>query len=338
MGSVKDLKLINSPTETTEGKGYFTFSDRYSVFDWGEMPDLITNKGAALALIGAFFFEELEKQGVKTHYLGLVEDGKEKKLAELKAPSNIMAVKLLRVIKPTLNNNEYQYDAYKNIKSNFLIPLEVIYRNSLPAGSSVFKRLKSGQTTISDLGLDKLPEPGQKFNPPLLDVSTKLEEIDRYINWTEALAISGLSQAQLDSVKNLVLKINSFITNTVSRFDLINEDGKFEFGVNSQGEIILVDVLGTPDECRFTFQDTPVSKEIARIYYRKSDWFKEISQAKSSDPINWRKSCPAPEPLPTELHKLISFVYQSFCNELTGRQWFNSPDLKSILSDIKNYL
>ena len=39
------------------------------VFDWGEMPDHIKGKGAALAPCGAYrFFEQLEKKGLNTHY------------------------------------------------------------------------------------------------------------------------------------------------------------------------------------------------------------------------------------------------------------------------------
>ncbi|HLD77425.1 MAG TPA: phosphoribosylaminoimidazolesuccinocarboxamide synthase, partial [archaeon] len=38
MGSVKDLAVVRPTTETTMGIGRFHFSDRYSVFDWGEMP------------------------------------------------------------------------------------------------------------------------------------------------------------------------------------------------------------------------------------------------------------------------------------------------------------
>ena len=53
MGSVKDLTVINAPSETQAGLGRFAFSDRYSVFDWGEMPDHIDGKGAALCVIGA---------------------------------------------------------------------------------------------------------------------------------------------------------------------------------------------------------------------------------------------------------------------------------------------
>ncbi len=87
MGSVKDLQVIQKPTEAAMGTGRFLFSDRYSVFDWGEMPDRIGGKGAALCIMGAYCFEQLEKQGVKTHYRGLVNrDGKAVKVADSKNP------------------------------------------------------------------------------------------------------------------------------------------------------------------------------------------------------------------------------------------------------------
>ena len=60
MGSVKDLKIISPVVTDKMGIGRFHYSDRYSVFDWGEMPDLITGKGKALCMIGAYFFEKLE--------------------------------------------------------------------------------------------------------------------------------------------------------------------------------------------------------------------------------------------------------------------------------------
>lgn len=97
MGSVKDLEVVKKPTETKMGVGRFVFSDRYSVFDWGEMPDLIEGKGEALCMMGAYCFERLEEKGIQTHCRGLVnEDGKVVRFDDLKAPSNVMEVNLVR--------------------------------------------------------------------------------------------------------------------------------------------------------------------------------------------------------------------------------------------------
>jgi len=98
MGSVKDLEVIKKPTRDIMGIGRFHFSDRYSVFDWGEMPDHIDGKGEALCIMGAYCFEQLERKGVKTHYRGLVDaNGKVVKFKELKQPSSIMEVCLVNV-------------------------------------------------------------------------------------------------------------------------------------------------------------------------------------------------------------------------------------------------
>jgi len=339
MGSVKDLEIIKSPTEKESGIGRFVFSDRYSVFDWGEMPDHIANKGAAICIVTAYYFEKLEESGIKTHYLGLVENGKAKRLNELNRPSNTMEVKLLRVIKPELYGDKYDYSVYKKEKTNFLIPLEVIYRNALPGGSSVFKRLKEGTLKLEDIGFDKMPEPGQILEKPIYDVSTKLEITDRYLSWDEAKNICGLSEQELEEMKKIVVYINELITKETKRLGLFNEDGKIELGFDEDRNFVLVDALGTLDECRFTYEGIPVSKEIARIYYRKTEWFQEVESAKKQDRVNWKQIVKsAPPKLPKELYDSISLIYQSYANELTKKKWFDAPEISKILNRIKELI
>ena len=340
MGSVKDLEILDKATNKKLGTGRFIYSNRYSVFDWGEMPDEIPDKGASIAILGAYFFEQLEKMNIPTHYLGLVENGNAKKLAEIKSPVNTMEIKLLRVIKPELNGTNYDYTKYKNETGGYLIPLEVIYRNSLPPGSSVFKRLKNGEITPQDIGLNAMPEPNQELEKPIFDVSTKLEITDRYMNWNEAQHISGLSDIEINSLKELTAEINNLITNEFSHIGLVNEDGKIEVGLDLNRNFMLVDVFGTLDECRFTYDGLPVSKEIARVYYRDTEWFKAVEEAKKKDRQNWKEICALkPERLTPKLKQLISQIYTGVTNEITQHEWFkNIPPVKSILKEIKTEL
>jgi len=98
VGSVKEIEIIKRAEENKMGIGRFHFSDRYSVFDWGQMPDLIEGKGASLCIVGAYFFEKLSEKGIKTHYRGLIdEDGNLKKLNEIEKPVSIMEISLVRV-------------------------------------------------------------------------------------------------------------------------------------------------------------------------------------------------------------------------------------------------
>jgi len=328
MGSVKDLVIFEKPRGTREGRAQFLFSDRYSVFDWGEMPDHIEGKGKSLAIISAYFFEKLERMGVRTHYLGLVEDGKLKRLSELGGPTDRMEIKLLRVLAPEIKEDVYDYSAYRREHANFLIPLEVIYRNFLPENSSVFKRLK------------KVSLPGHILEHPLLDVSTKLEASDRYINWEEARKLVGLSKKEVEEIKRITLLIDELISGEVKKKGLINEDGKVEFGFDEVGNLMVVDALGTLDECRFTFRGIQMSKEILRMFYRDTVWYHEVEKAREKDKIRWKKLVRiSPPPLPERLKHLTSMLYRAFTNELTGRLWFeNVLSLEEVLQEIQKDL
>lgn len=339
MGSVKDLVTSREPGDKELGIGRFIFSDRYSVFDWGEMPDHIAEKGKAICITTAHFFEKLEKSGIKTHYLGVVEDEKTRRIDELKKPENTMEFKLLRVIKPKIQGNTYDYSVYQKENVNFLIPLEIIYRNSLPEGSSVFRRLKEGDLKLEEIGLKEMPKPGQVLDKPILDVSTKLEASDRYISWKEARRICSLSEDEMDEMKRITLLINDLITQETSGFGLFNEDGKVEFGFDEERNLILVDALGTLDECRFTYAGLPVSKEIARIFYRGTTWYEDVENAKKRDKVEWKRLVKtSPSPLPKELANSISLIYKAYTNELTKRKWFDVPSLNEALNTIKGFL
>ncbi len=337
MGSVKDIVIIESPGKNRPGRARFVFSDRYSVFDWGEMPDHIHGKGAAICLTAAFFFERLEEEGIKTHYRGLVEGDEVKQLSELKSPQSCMEIELLRVLKPGTRENTYDYSIYTEERCNFLIPLEIIYRNSLPEGSSVFKRLNEGVLSLEDLGLSEKPYPGQVLERPLLDVSTKLEASDRYLSWHEAMRIAGLTEGEVEEVKRITLLINEIITREAGRAGLVNEDGKVEFGFDERRDLMVVDAVGTLDECRFTYEGMPVSKEIVRMFYRNTTWYREVEEAKKESKVGWKGLVKdEPPALPHALKNYISLLYKAYCNEVTRRGWFEeAPSVREILEELK---
>ncbi|MGQ9623902.1 MAG: phosphoribosylaminoimidazolesuccinocarboxamide synthase [Candidatus Bathycorpusculaceae bacterium] len=348
MGSVKDLEIIKKPTRTEMGVGRFHFSDRYSVFDWGEMPDHIEGKGAALCLMGAYCFEKLEEKGVKTHYRGLVdENGRVVRFDELKKPTNIMEINLVNVYKPKAYVKEgklvYDYSVYTPKLTNFLIPLEIIYRNGLPEGSSVFKRLEQGLVTLEELGLDHYPRAGERLAKPIFDVSTKLEEGDRYVSWKEAQRIAGLTDSELEEVKGVLLKVDETITEIASKAGLVNEDGKIELAFDPQRQLMVVDVVGTLDECRFTYKGLHVSKEIARIYYRRTEWTKEVEnakrKAKEQGVEDWKRLVKTDPPkLDLRLKTLINQMYMATANEITRKPIFTVPKLADITKEYENIL
>jgi len=345
MGSVKDLEVIRKPTRDRMGVGRFIFSDRYSVFDWGEMPDLIEGKGQALCMTGAYCFERLEERGVRTHYRGLVDqNGRVVRFDELKEPSNVMEINLVNVYRPKTVVKEgklvYDYSVYTSSLRNCLIPLEIIYRNGLPEGSSVFKRLEQGLVTAKELGLDHYPKAGERLAKPILDVSTKLEDKDRYVTWEEAKGLAGLAYGEVVEVQSLLLKVDNMINELADRAGLVNEDGKIELAFDPERRLMVVDVVGTLDECRFTYDRLHVSKEIARQFYRKTSWFMHVEEAKrkaEKEGIeDWKKLAKTQPPrLEITLETIISKLYMTTANELTGRRMFDAPDLPEIVKEYK---
>jgi phosphoribosylaminoimidazole-succinocarboxamide synthase len=348
MGSVKDLEIIEKPTKTALGSGRFHFSDRYSVFDWGEMPDHIDCKGEALCLMGAYCFEKLEEKGVRTHYRGVLDEKRRTvTFEELKTPTHIMEVGLVNVYRPQIQKSDskdlYVYDCFTPSLKNFLIPLEIIYRNGLPEGSSVFKRLKQGKVTIKDLGLDRFPKPGEQLETPIFDVSTKLEETDRYITWEEAKRIAALNDEELEAIRKVLAEVNHTISKIAVQSGLRNEDGKIELAFDDKRTIMVVDVVGTLDECRFTYDSVHVSKEIARQFYKKTVWYRDVEDAKKSASSrgisDWKALCKSQPPkLNAPLKGIISGLYKAAANELTSRRFFDVPSLEEIIKRYEDYV
>src|SRR3989338_2732515 len=174
MGSVKDLVVLKQPTVDKTGLGELDYSDRYSVFDWGKMPDPIPYKGASLCSVSAHLSEEIgDRTDIKTHYKGVVYDDAKTYSQFTGKPASKMVVDLVRVIKPEIKNGKYDYSAFQRHIANYLIPLEIIYRNGLPEGSSAFRRIQKGELTPEELGVEKAYH-GMWLPRTFFDVSTKL--------------------------------------------------------------------------------------------------------------------------------------------------------------------
>lgn len=69
-GSVKDV--LGPAQFEFDGKSVagvvFQYTDAYSVFDWGRMPDILIDKGAALAVLAADWFQKLESPEAWAEY------------------------------------------------------------------------------------------------------------------------------------------------------------------------------------------------------------------------------------------------------------------------------
>jgi phosphoribosylaminoimidazole-succinocarboxamide synthase len=311
--STKNLTVIREPTENTEGIGIFEFTDDYSIFHYGKMPDRIPGKGEALCRMAVANFEMLEAYRIETHFRRFV-------------PPNRMEFRLLRVLDPARG------ELYRGAR-NCLIPLQVIFRNTLPPGSSVFRRLESNEISLASLGLSQPPEPGDALGTPVIEFTTKLEEIDRFVTEREAQDIGLLSDEPMRRIKELALLIDKLLTERADAVGLSHCDGKVEFGISADGNIILVDATGTADENRFLLGNFHVGKQIMRDYYAKIDLGGKVRHwAAAKVP---RERWPLMENLPPFLLPPVSAMYRALTERWTGEVIWGGLSLEETVASVR---
>lgn len=368
-GSVKDLY------ETAEENNLlFHFSDDFSVFDWGKMPDKIEKKGFALSVLAACFFEELakpefwqslthsprlnnlngkflaeifatdlakdlKKNGLPTHYLGLYTNGETKKLAQLTAQESnqplYLKVKKALVVRPQERKvgptSACFYQPTPRLGFSF-IPLEVVFRFGTPAGSSLVSRVKRDPSYAIKLGLGSAEQvfDGADFDRPVIEFFTKLESSDRLLSFQEAANMAYLSPEEFIQLYELAQLVALGIYEIFAKLGIKLFDGKIEAAIdrpeNGESKIILADSIG-PDELRLDSQGVQLSKEILRVFYRRTDWYKQIEAAKqeaeSRPGIKWQdilkeEQKVSPPPLSEDMAEAVSQMYLALAAELSG--------------------
>jgi len=334
MTSVKEFRVDEPATATDLGRGSFVFTDDYSVFDWGKMPDEIPDKGASLCTMGAYNFQLLEENHVPTHYEGVrtEPDGAVLDLGEALSagtPPAEMVISLTQVPDLPERDGEYDYDAYHaEAGENYLIPLEIVFRNRVGTGSSLRRR-----TDPADHGLDfeTWPDRVVELDEPIVEFSTKYEEQDRYLDRAEAERIAGT--ASLDRLEELALAVDHLVTDTAAEADLVHEDGKIEC-LYYDGGIRVADVVGTFDENRFSYDGQQVSKEVIRQYHKRTqpEWVEAVGAAKeratAEGIADWKSLCDtSPAPLDDDVIGVARDLYCAGTNAYVDGDVFEAPSL-----------
>ena len=334
MTSVKEFRVEEPATAEGLGRGAFVFTDDYSVFDWGKMPDQIPDKGASLCTMGAYNFQLLEENHVPTHYEGVrLPDGEEvldlgEALSADAAPEE-MVIELTQVPDLPFEGGSYDYDAYHGAADeNYLVPLEIVFRNRVGVGSSLRSR-----TEPADHGLeyDTWPEEVVDLDEPIVEFSTKYEEQDRYLDREAADRIAGT--ASVDRLEELARAVNHIVTQQAAEADLVHEDGKIEC-LYYNGEIRVADVVGTFDENRFSYGGRQVSKEVIRQYHKRTqpEWVEAVSAAKqqadAEGVADWKSLCAeSPEPLAEDVVQVARDLYCAGTNAYVDGDVFDAPSL-----------
>lgn len=276
-GKVRDMYAVD------DEHMLFVASDRLSAFDV-VLPDPIPGKGAVLTQLSNFWFQRTAKL-VANHLSSLrLEDVLSD--ADERATVAAQAV-VVRRLEP--------------------LPVEAIVRGYL-IGSGWKDYQASGQVSGVELpaGLrqaDRLPH--TIFTP-----STKADvgDHDENIGFDQMVALVGREIAQ--RVRDLSLQLYESAVAHAAERGIIIADTKFEFGLDKEGRVVLMDEVLTPDSSRFWPADeyapgsSPPSfdKQYVRDYLEST---------------GWNKKPPAPS-LPEQVIERTAQKYQEARDRLTS--------------------
>jgi phosphoribosylaminoimidazole-succinocarboxamide synthase len=258
-------------------------SDRISAFDV-IMPTPIPDKGRVLTALSAFWFEHTAR--ITPNHLISTE---QKDFPEQARLDPDLAGRSMYVRRLTM------------------MPIECVVRGYLAGsgwkdyqadGSVCGHRLPSGLRES-----DRLPEP--IFTPATKSTSGH----DINIDAPTARLLVG-DDARYDALERLSLDIYEFASGIARERGIIIADTKFEFGMDSTGELVLADEVLTPDSSRFWPADEyePGRSQPSFDKQFLRDWL---------EASGWDKQPPAPD-LPDDVVSGTRQRYTEAYERLTG--------------------
>lgn len=283
-GKVREIYEIDSETLL------LVVSDRISAFDHIlETP--IPDKGRVLTAMSVFFFDEID---FPNHMAGPADDER--------IPEECLGRALV----------------CKKLK---MLPFECVARGYL-TGSG----LAEYEATGAVCGIE-LPEglvEGSKLPEPIFTPATKAELGDHDENVSFEAVVESLGQKRAEELRDATLKIYSEAAELAAERGIILADTKFEFGLDTDGNLVLADEVLTPDSSRYwpadSYQEGAVNPSFDKQYVR--NWL-------TSPKSGWKKCEGTPPPvLPGSVVEATRERYVEAYERLSGRRfsdWIGDP-------------
>jgi phosphoribosylaminoimidazole-succinocarboxamide synthase len=260
-------------------------TDRISAFDC-ILPTPIERKGEVLTALSEFWFEKLGHVVANHLIASRIEDMPE----AVRRHSETLARRAMLV------------------KRADVFPVECVVRGYL-VGSGWKDYKRTGEVCGH-----KLPEGLQesaKLPEALFTPSTKAEH-GHDENITEDQVRDLIGEEQTARLRDTSLRLYTEAHNYARERDIIIADTKFEFGVDKNGELLLIDEVLTPDSSRFWPADAyepgrsqpSFDKQFVRDYL---------------ETLDWDKKPPAPE-IPAEVATATTERYLEAYRLLTGKE------------------
>jgi phosphoribosylaminoimidazole-succinocarboxamide synthase len=199
-----------------------------------------------------------------------------------------------------------------------MVPVEAVIRGYLTGvtDTSIWTRYSAGQRTFGDLTLPDGMKKNQKLAAPVFDPTTKEDAHDRALSPSQMIAEGFISAALFAKMKEIALAIFARGQKIAAERGLILVDTKYEFGVDDNGGLVLIDEIHTPDSSRYWQLDSyadRVAKGEEPQYFDKEFlrmWFKD-----HCDPYKDAVLPEAPPELVAEMSRRYVQMYEQIIGE-----------------------
>lgn len=261
-------------------------SDRLSAFDV-VLGDPIPGKGELLTRMALFWFDKL-KHIVPNHLTG--EDP-----VSVVAPDEVAQVRgramLVKRLRP--------------------LPVEAVVRGYL-AGSGWKEYQQNGQ--VCGVALPPGLQLASRLPQPIFTPATKAEAGEHDENIPFARMQQMIGDALAEQVRAVAIRLYEAAAAHALTRGIIIADTKFEFGLDADGTLTLMDEVLTPDSSRFWDRATWREGENPASYDKQTirDWLEAVR----IDGQPWNKRPPAPA-LPADVAATSAARYAQACRLLT---------------------
>ena len=266
-------------------------SDRLSAFDV-IMGEPIPGKGVLLTQMALFWFEKLGPKGLNLCPIHLTGDAPESVVTANEVAQVTGRSMLVKRLKP--------------------IPVEAVVRGYLAgSGWKEYQENSAVCGVVLPAGLknaSKLPEP--IYTPA---AKAAVGDHDENITFAQTVEMIGLDLAT--RIRDISIAIYKAAAECALTKGIIIADTKFEFGLDKDGTLTLMDEVLTPDSSRFWPQESYQEGTNPPSYDKQfvRDWLEQAQV----DGKPWSKTPPAPR-VPNEVIAKTSAKYQEALERLTS--------------------
>ena len=278
-GKVRDIYEVDDSTLL------MVVTDRISAYDFALEP-AIPDKGRVLTATTMFFFDAID---FPNHLAGPIDDER--------IPEEVLGRAIV-------------------VKKLDMLPFECVARGYL-TGSGLKEYNANG--TVCGIELPEGLVEASRLPEPIFTPATKAEQGDHDENVSFERVVQDLGQERAEQLRDETLRIYSAAAKIAEEKGSILADTKFEFGLDSEGNLVLGDEVLTPDSSRYwpadSYAEGVVQPSFDKQYVR--NWL-------TSEESGWDMASETQPPvLPEEVVAATRLRYIEAYERLSGRRFID---------------